>query len=213
MVARPTVPARRRRALLLLALGILLFAAARRIGISDNLPGLILLLLGVAVLMLVPIQQWGIRGATAVVGSGVGFLVGALPGVKLGLVAGVPPVACPDCRADMQYMLIGGFLGMALLTPLAVHLLSQQRVGRASAYLRSIVISAVGLGVLFLGIAAQLPFLQGIAFLFTPLALVASAAGPSRAPNDSGLGSHASVGADSGAAGPTASSPREARLP
>jgi hypothetical protein len=165
-----------RPALVSLGAGILLLVAAGVVGVSDNVPGIALLGLGIGALMLALGLQWKWLGIAGIIGTMVGFAVGAIPGIKVGLVVGTPVVDCPDCTADRHYMLIGAFVGMALITPLAVHLANRRRGALAPAYYRSVIIAAVGLALLFFGIARQLAVPWALGFLMTPLALVESAA-------------------------------------
>jgi hypothetical protein len=119
--------------------------------------------------------------AGAVGGLG-GFLLGFVPGAALAIAAGGQPIIeCADCDAGLQGGLIGGYIGMALLTPYFVHRKSGGEGSLGAAYQRSAAIAGVGLATMFWGIAMEDRSFGGTSapsaasFLLTPVAQVLSA--------------------------------------
>lgn len=117
-------------------------------------------------------------GALGAVG---GLALGFVPGALIGA-GGTPIIDCADCDAGLQAGLIGGYIGMALLTPLAVHLRNGRRGSLGPAWGRSGLIAGGGLSLMFVGIATEwgtealsAPALSWVSLVVTPAALVLSA--------------------------------------
>jgi hypothetical protein len=111
-----------------------------------------------------------------------GFALGFVPGAALAIASGGQPIIeCADCDAGLQGGLIGGYIGMALLTPYLVHRKSGQEGSLGAAYQRSAAIAGVGLATMFWGIAMEDRSFGGTSapsaasFLLTPVLQVVSA--------------------------------------
>jgi hypothetical protein len=126
-------------------------------------------------------------GALGAVG---GLALGFVPGALMGA-GGTPIVDCADCDAGLQAGLVGGYIGMALLTPLAVHLRNDRRGSLGPAWGRSGLIAGAGLSLMFVGIATEwgtealsAPALSWVSLVVTPAALVLSAVQTERSTAD-----------------------------
>jgi hypothetical protein len=117
-------------------------------------------------------------GALGAVG---GLAIGFVPGALLGA-GGRPIIDCADCDAGLQAGLVGGYIGMALLTPLAVHFRNDRQGSLGPAWGRSGLIAGAGVTLMFVGIATEwgsealsAPALSWVSLVVTPAALVLSA--------------------------------------
>jgi hypothetical protein len=120
--------------------------------------------------------------AAGTIGGLGGFALGFAPGAAIAIATGARPIIeCADCDAGLQAGLVGGYIGMALLTPYLVHRKSGREGSLGAAYQRSAAIAGAGLATMFWGISMEDRSFGGTSapsaasFLLTPVLQVVSA--------------------------------------